>query len=51
MVTKVWSKVEAQRAHPVTAMQVWDAGSDGCIWLDAEDAGVDSVCTMVEVRA
>jgi ubiquinone biosynthesis monooxygenase Coq6 len=29
-------------------MQVWDGASNGHIWLDADEAGVDSMATMVE---
>lgn len=40
--------MEAQRAHRVAAMQVWDGVSGSSIWLDADEVGLDSMATMVE---
>lgn len=45
----MWEKVHAQRAYPVTAMQVWDGCSDGHIRLDTKDFdGVNYLTQMVE---
>eukprot|EP00041_Stephanoeca_diplocostata_P014122 m.253668 g.253668 ORF g.253668 m.253668 type:complete len:477 (+) comp19589_c0_seq4:407-1837(+) len=45
----VWDKVHAQRAYPVTTMQVWDGCSDGHIRLDTKGFGdVNYLTQMVE---
>lgn len=45
---QVWGKVESQRCHVYRSMQVWDACSDGSIWLDSDDIGAEGMATMVE---